>query len=88
MKWNLPFTLQELFESLIGTGDEKDQLALMFATPTDGVEAGAAKSFEETSVLSFGVLSIDPRFIFRNVIIRGRTGFEDDDEVDITLPHG
>jgi hypothetical protein len=56
----LPFTLQELAELVTRAGDEEDQLTLMFAPPTHGVETGIAERGEETSVLVFSVLGILP----------------------------
>jgi hypothetical protein len=57
----LPFTLQELAELATRGGDEEDQLALVLAPPTHGIETGIAERGEETSVLVFSVLGILPR---------------------------
>ena len=56
----LPFTMQELAESVIRAGDEEDQLTLMLAPPTHDIETGFAERGEETSVLVFSILGILP----------------------------
>jgi len=57
-KGDLPFTLQELMESVSGAGDKDDELALVLASPADGIETGITKGLQKTGVLIFSFLDL------------------------------
>ena len=79
----LPVALDELEELRIGARDENDELTLSLASPAHGMETGVTKGKEETSILIFCLLCVESCLLLCEM---NGTGFEDDDEVDIT--HG
>ena len=65
----------------VGARHEENEVTLSLASPTYCMETGVTKGIEETRILILCMLSVDSSMLLCEM---NGTGFEDDDEVDIT----